>query len=88
MAKFNLGLYGSHNAGVAISLGGDFLEVVELERWLGLKNAAFFYTFPIENPIEVLNEILDYFEKKYGAKEYDYAMVNSWPQEYQSELRA
>lgn len=59
MAKFNLGLYGSHNAGVAISLGGDFLEVVELERWLGLKNAAFFYTFPIENPKLSLVSILE-----------------------------
>ena len=88
MAKFNLGLYGSHNASLAISFGGEVLEVVELERWVGEKNAAFFYTFPIENPIEVLNEILDYFDKKYGAKEYDFAMVNSWPQEHQSQLRA
>ena len=68
MAKFNLGLYGSHNASLAISFGGEVLEVVELERWVGEKNAAFFYTFPIENPIEVLNEILDYFDKKYGAR--------------------
>lgn len=88
MAKFNLGLHGSHNASLAISLGGDILEVVELERWVGVKNAAFFYYFPIDNPIEVLNEILDYFENKYGAKEYDFAMVNSWPQEHSAELRA
>lgn len=88
MEKFNLGIYGSHNAGVAISLGGKILEVIELERWVGVKNAAFFYVFPVENPIDILNEILDYFETKYGAKEYDYAMYNSWPQEHLDKFRA
>ena len=86
MAKFNLGIHGSHNAAVAISYGGDILEVVELERWVQIKNAAFYYYHPILNPIEVLNEILDYFDFKYQAKEYDYAMVNSWPQENYKDL--
>ena len=88
MAKFNLGVHGSHNAAIAISYGGDILEVVELERWVQIKNAAFFYYHPILNPIEVLNEILDYFDFKYQAKEYDYAMVNSWPLEHYKDLRA
>jgi len=88
MAKFNLGIHGSHNAAVAISYGGDILEVVELERWVQIKNAAFFFYHPILNPIEVLNEILDYFEFKHGAKEYDFAMINSWPQDQTQHLRA
>tara|TARA_R110000796_G_scaffold63554_3_gene147196 strand:- start:294 stop:1757 length:1464 start_codon:yes stop_codon:yes gene_type:complete len=88
MAKFNLGVHGSHNASIAISYGGDILEVVELERWVQIKNAAFFYYFPIENPLEILSEILSYFEFKYNAKEYDFAMVNSWPQEHNSHLKA
>lgn len=88
MAKFNLGVHGSHNAAIAISYGGDILEVVELEKWVQIKNAAFFYYYPISNPIDVLNEILDYFESKYKAKEYDYAMVNSWPTEQNNYLRA
>ena len=88
MEKFNLGIYGSHNAAVAISLGGNVLEVVELERWTGIKNAAFFYVFPIDNPIQVLNEILDYFQEKYGATEYDNAMYNSWPTEHLDKFRA
>jgi len=88
MAKFNLGIHGSHNAAVALSYGGEVLEVVELERWVQVKNAAFFYYHPILNPIEVLNEILDYFEFKHGVKEYDYAMLNSWPQDQTHHLRA
>jgi carbamoyltransferase len=88
MAKFNIGVYGSHNSALAISFGGDVLEVVELERWVGIKNAAFFYYFPIDNSMDVLDNILNYFENKYGAKEYDYAMVNSWPEEHKHKLRA
>jgi len=88
MAKFNLGVHGSHNAAIALSYGGDVLEVVELERWVQIKNAAFFYYHPILNPIEILNEILDYFDYKYGAKEFDYAMVNSWSEEHYKDLRA
>ena len=41
MAKFNLGIHGSHNAAVAISYGGDILEVVELERWVQIKMQLF-----------------------------------------------
>ena len=88
MAKFNLGVHGSHNAAIAISYGGDILEVIELERWVQIKNAAFFYYYPISNPIDILNEILNYFESKYKVKEYDYAMVNSWPVEQNNHLRA
>ena len=88
MAKFNLGIHGSHNAAIAISYGGDILEVVELERWVQVKNAAFFYYHPILNPIEVLNEILDYFDFKYQAKRYDFAMINSFLQEHYNDLRA
>jgi carbamoyltransferase len=88
MAKFNLGIYGSHNSSIAISYGGDILEVVELERWVGIKNAAFFYYFPVDNPKKHLDEILDYFKEKYGAESYDWVIINSWPQEHVDWFRA
>ena len=88
MEKFNLGIHGSHNAAIAISLGGKVLEVVELERWVGIKNAAFWYYYPIENAEEILNNILDYFKNKYGAKRYDWAMHQSVPLEKLNLLRA
>ena len=62
--------------------------MVELERWVQIKNAAFFYYHPILKSNRGLNEILDYFDFKYQAKEYDYAMVNSWPLEHYKDLRA
>ena len=39
---FNLGFFGSHNGSLAISFKGEVLEVVELERLINVKNAAFF----------------------------------------------
>ena len=88
MERFNLGVHGSHNAAIAVSLGGKVLEVVELERWTGVKNAAFFYYFPLEDPKKYIDEILDYFEEKYGAKDYDWLMYNSLPEESLDWFRA
>lgn len=66
-----LGLFGSHNSALAISVNGIVKEVVELERWVGIKNAAFAYHFPIENPEVVLQDILNYFSFKYGVDVYN-----------------
>lgn len=74
---FNLGFFGSHNSAVAISYKGDVLEVVELERWVSKKNAAFYFHFPIKNPNSVAIEIYEYFKQKYGAYYYDNVVYNS-----------
>lgn len=76
-ANFNVGIFGSHNSAIAISRFGEVLEVVELERWLGIKNAAFYYQFPVENPNEVTRDIYEYFKEKYGAYLYDNCIHNS-----------
>lgn len=69
--RYDLGLFGSHNSAVAIAVNGVVKEVVELERWVQKKNAAFAFHFPIENPKQVLNDILKYFTEKYGVTKYD-----------------
>tara|TARA_B110000902_G_scaffold50491_1_gene57964 strand:- start:2337 stop:4901 length:2565 start_codon:yes stop_codon:yes gene_type:complete len=74
---FNIGVYGSHNSSVALSHKGDVVEVVELERWVGKKNAAFYFHFPESNPDELLVEIHEYFKDKYGVYVYDNCMYNS-----------
>ncbi len=74
--KFDLGLFGSHNSAVAIAVDGVVKEVVELERWLGMKNAAFAFHFPIDNPKEVLNDILNYFKEKYKVDRYNRVAFN------------
>lgn len=74
---FNLGFFGSHNASLAISYKGEVLEVVELERLINVKNAAFFYWGHHENIVELLTEIKDYFKTKYGVEKYDNVVYNS-----------
>ena len=36
----NIAFYGSHNASIAIERDGEILEVIELERWVNIKNAG------------------------------------------------
>lgn len=74
---FNLGFFGSHNGSLAISYKGEVLEVVELERLINVKNAAFFYWGHHENIVELLTEIKDYFKTKYGVEKYDNVVYNS-----------
>lgn len=74
---FNLGFFGSHNASLAISFKGEVLEVVELERLINVKNAAFFYWGNHTNIVELLTEIKNYFEKKYNVKKYHNVIYNS-----------
>jgi len=74
---FNLGFFGSHNGSLAISFKGKVLEVVELERLINVKNAAFFYWGHHDNIVELLTEIKDYFKKKYGVEKYDNVVYNS-----------
>lgn len=74
---FNLGFFGSHNASLAISYKGQVLEVVELERLINVKNAAFFFWGNHDNIVELLTEVKDYFKTKYGVEKYDNVVYNS-----------
>jgi len=79
---FNLGFFGSHNAAVAISFQGKVLEVVELERLIDFKNAAFFFWDNHPNTTELLTEVEQYFRLKYNVEKYDNVVYNSVKEEY------
>lgn len=68
---FTLGLYESHNSAAVIAKDDNVLEVIELEKWVNIKNAAFFLHFPIESPLETAKEICNYFFKKYNFNTFD-----------------
>tara|TARA_B100001094_G_scaffold192836_1_gene186693 strand:+ start:9272 stop:10987 length:1716 start_codon:yes stop_codon:yes gene_type:complete len=76
---FNLGIHGAHNASVAISKDDKVLEVVEIERLMGIKNCGFFYYEAFHNPTSVLCFIRDYFKEKYGVEKYETIAVNCMP---------
>ena len=76
---FNLGYYGSHNSAIAISKNTEVLEVVEIERWVNMKNASLslHHNVIVENPKNTILEIINYFNKKYGVTFYHNIYWNS-----------
>jgi carbamoyltransferase len=74
---FNLSIYTGHNASFTISRDDQILEVVELERWLNVKNISLTWYLPTtHNPIHAVKEILLYFKIKYGADKYQNLICN------------
>jgi len=74
---FNLSFYTGHNSSFTISEDDKILEVVELERFLNVKNIGLLWYRPAaHNPMKVLAEILAYFKRKYGADCYDTIICN------------
>jgi carbamoyltransferase len=70
----NIAVYGSHNASVAIEYQGKILEVVEIERFLNVKNAGYAQYY-VANSRPYLSELLlNYFKEKYGFTEYGYCL--------------
>jgi len=76
---FNLGIHGAHNASVAISEDEEILEVVEIERLMGVKNSGLFFYESFSNPVEVLRHVKNYFMERYGAERYETIAINCMP---------
>jgi carbamoyltransferase len=57
--KLIISAYGSHNAAVSMYYKGVY-TVVEVERWLNLKNAGLTFYLPSRNPQLVFDEICQY----------------------------
>jgi carbamoyltransferase len=76
---FNLGFFGSHNTAFAISKDDKLLEVVELERFMSLKNIGLWFYYSVKEPyaVPIIHEIKKYFEEKYGVVEYETVAWNS-----------
>lgn len=67
----NISVYGSHNAGFAVEHNGKILEVVELERFLNIKNLGYTLWEVPKSQKYVVKLILDYFKQKYGFDRYE-----------------
>lgn len=67
----NISFYGSHNASVVLENDGEILTVIEVERFLNVKNAGYgqyltSYTRPF-----LIKEILNYINDIYGINEFE-----------------
>ena len=74
---FNLGIYGSHNCAFALGKDDEVLEVVELERFINIKNAGMWFWGHHDNDIELLMEVHNYFKNKYGVVKYANVIYNA-----------
>jgi carbamoyltransferase len=70
----NIAVYGSHNASVAVEYRGIILEVLELERFLNVKNAGYTQYYVAQSRRNLASLILNYFKDKYGFTEYGYCL--------------
>jgi carbamoyltransferase len=77
--KYTIGLYGSHNASVAIARDDTILEVIEVERFVSKKNMGLWYYYHLDPPLntECLKEIRDYLYDKYRVEKYHAVVYNS-----------
>lgn len=67
----NISFYGSHNAAVAVEKDGEFLCVIEVERFLNRKNAGYSQYLVSNTRPYLLKEIVKWIEKEYGISEYE-----------------
>ena len=77
--KYTIGIYGSHNASIAIARDDTLLEVIEIERFVSKKNMGLWYYYNLPAPLnlEAVREIRDYLYDKYRVQKYDKVVYNS-----------
>lgn len=67
----NISFYGSHNSSVVLEENGEILTVIEVERFLNVKNAGYGqYLTSFTRPY-LIKEILNYITETYGVSEYE-----------------
>ena len=67
----NIAFYGSHNSTVAVEKNGKVITIIEVERFLSMKNAGYAqYLISYTRPY-LMKHILKYIEDEYGISEYE-----------------
>jgi carbamoyltransferase len=67
----NISFYGSHNSSVVVELEGKILTVIEVERFLNVKNAGYGQYLTSETRPFLIKEILKYIKTEYGIEEFE-----------------
>lgn len=67
----NISFYGSHNSAVVVEQDGKILCVIEVERFLNVKNAGYGQYLVSHTRPYLLTEICKWIEKKFGISEYE-----------------
>jgi len=67
----NIAFYGSHNSAVVVEKDGKIITVIELERFLNVKNAGYGQYMTSHTRPFLIGEIVKYISQHYGITEYD-----------------
>jgi carbamoyltransferase len=67
----NISFYGSHNAAVVVEENNKILCVIEIERFLNVKNAGYAQYMTCGTRQFLLKELVKWIEEKYGISEYE-----------------
>ena len=68
---YNISFYGSHNSAVAIEDNGKILCVIEIERFVNVKNAGYAQYLVSHTRPFLIKEICKWIEKKFGISQYE-----------------
>lgn len=67
----NISFYGSHNSSVVVEDGGKILTVIEVERFLNVKNAGYGQYLTSNTRFFLIQEILKYIQNEFGISEFE-----------------
>lgn len=87
MSLPNIALHSHHNASIAVEHNGDIVTVIELERFINLKNASHCFFRPIHVQDVILGEVYEYLRLTYGFTHYDKFVISQGFQEVPQEWR-
>jgi carbamoyltransferase len=68
---YNISFYGSHNSSVVVEDNGKILTVIEVERFLNVKNAGYGQYLTSNTRFFLITEILKYIKNEYGISEFE-----------------
>ena len=68
---YNISFYGSHNSAVAIEDNCKILCVIEIERFVNVKNAGYAKYLVSHTRPFLIKEICKWIEKKFGISQYE-----------------
>ena len=67
----NISFYGSHNSSVVLEEDGKIITIIEVERFLNVKNAGYGQYLTSHTRPFLIKEILNYIKDTYGISEYE-----------------
>ncbi|MCK9417581.1 hypothetical protein M0Q97_13145, partial [Candidatus Dojkabacteria bacterium] len=67
----NIAFYGSHNASIVVEQHGRIITVIEIERFLNLKNSGYSQYAVCKTRQHLLTEILNWIKRTYNITEFE-----------------